>query len=157
MIHISFFALGNIFWDLTLTQDLLDSALPLAPNNRFLWHVTICLARRRIALAARLPVVFRYINMIGTPTKRYATVSSRDIGERFQSIPLPEMQMDLYLYSLLKFQQLHNLSYHQSSIWKEYPAMIILTFVDESNFLKYWTMNMSLTYTKSITLFWSCH
>ena len=107
-LHILFFALGNIFWDLTLTQDLLDSALPLAPNNRFLWHVTICLARRRIALAARLPVVFRYINMIGTPTKRYATVNSRDIGERFQSIPLPEMQMDLYLYSLLKFQQLHD-------------------------------------------------
>ena len=107
-IHILFFALGNIFWDLTLTQDLLDSALPLAPNNRFLWHVTICLARRRIALAARLPVVFRYINMIGTPTKRYATVNSRDIGERFQSIPLPEMQMDLYLYLLLKLQQLHN-------------------------------------------------
>ena len=92
--------------DLTLTQDLLESALPLSPNNRFLWHVTICLARRRIALAARLPVVFRYINMIGTPTKRYATVNSRDIGERFQSIPLPEMQMDMNLYSLLKLQHL---------------------------------------------------
>ena len=85
-----------------------------------------------MALAARLPVVFRYINMIGTPTKRYATVNSRDIGERFQSIPLPEMQMDLYLYSLLKFQQ-----FIVSPIFnlKKYPAMIILTFVDESNFL----------------------
>ena len=126
--------LAIFFGDLTLTQDLLDSALSLAPNRRFLLHVTICLARRRIALAARLPVVFRYINMIGTPTKRYATVNSRDIGERFQSIPLPEMQMDLYLYSLLKFQQ-----FIVSPIFnlKKYPAMIILTFVDESNFLWY--------------------
>ena len=67
--------------------------------------------------------------MIGTPTKRYATVNSRDIGERFQSIPLPEMQMDMNLYSLLKLQHIANLQY------QKYLAMIILAFVDESIFL----------------------
>ena len=69
-----------------------DKPLPFFPTSCLLWQFINCLVKRRTAFAAKPPVVFRYMNIIGTPIKRYPIVNSRDIDDNSQSIPLPAMK-----------------------------------------------------------------
>ena len=71
-----------------------DKLLPFFPTSCLLWQFINCFVKRRTALAAKPPVVFRYINIIGTPIKRYPTVNNRDIDDNSQSIPLPAMKIE---------------------------------------------------------------